>query len=132
MVDPGQVVLVNTAVMVGRDGGVEARFTVGLPAAGRRILGRQAETLLLGTLPKLVGRTLLGSAHAPAALARHAEVNEDAHHLRSQLAKRGLVAFIANGAILPRRSGVDNRPPCRRSRHPLQVARQPGSGRWTA
>ena len=110
MVDPGQVVLVNTAVMVGSDGAVEARFAVGLPAAGRRILGRQAETLLLRTLPKLAGRTLRGSAHPPGALARHAEVNEDADHLRSQLGEHGLVAFIANGAILPRRSGVDNRP----------------------
>lgn len=110
MVDPDQVVLANTAVMVARDGAVEARFTVGLPAAGRRILGRQAETLLLGVLPKLVRETLLSDAHSPAEIARHAEVNEDADHLRSQLGKRGLVAFIANGAILPRRSGVDDRP----------------------
>ncbi|MXX54493.1 MAG: ABC-ATPase domain-containing protein [Gemmatimonadetes bacterium] len=110
MVDPGQVVLANTAVMVARDGAVEARFTVGLPAAGRRILGRQAETLLLGTLPKLVRETLLSDAHSPAEIARHAEVNEDADHLRAQLGKLGLVAFIANGAILPRQSGVDDRP----------------------
>ncbi|MDE2782885.1 MAG: ABC-ATPase domain-containing protein [Gemmatimonadota bacterium] len=110
MVDPGQVVLVNTAVMVARDGAVEARFTLGLPAAGRRILGRQAETLLLGVLPKLVRETLRSDAHSPAEIARHAEVNEDADHLRSQLGKRGLVAFIANGAILPRQSGVDDRP----------------------
>ena len=110
MVDPGQVVLGNTAVMVGRDGAVEARFTVGLPAAGRRILGRQAETLLLRTLPKLVRGTLRSDAHTPGDIARHAEVNEDADHLRSQLRRRGLVAFIANGSILPRRSGVDNRP----------------------
>ena len=110
MVDPGQAVLENTAVMVGRDGGVEARFTVGLPAAGRRILGRQAATLLLDVLPKLVAKSLVGAAHSPADLARHAEVNEDADHLRSQLAARGLVAFIANGAVLPRQSGVDDRP----------------------
>lgn len=110
MADPGQVVLVNTAVRVNRDGAVEARFTVGLPAAGRRILGRQAETLLLKTLPHLVNGTLRSDAHSPAEIARHAEVNEDADNLRSQLGKRGLVAFIANGAILPRQSGVDNRP----------------------
>ena len=110
MVDPCQVVLTNTAVMVDRAGGVEARFTVGLPAAGRRILGRQAEILLLRTLPDLVDGTLLSDAHSAAEIALHAEVNEDADHLRSQLGERGLVAFVANGAMLPRRSGVDDRP----------------------
>ena len=110
MVDPGQVVLPNTAVVVRTDGTVEARFTVGLPAAGRRILGRQAETLLLQTLPALVVGTLVRDAYSPVQVARHAEVNEDTDHLRSQLGRRGLVTFIANGAILPRQSGVDERP----------------------
>ena len=110
MTDPGQVVLPNTAVIVGPDGSVEARFTVGLPAAGRRVLGRQAEKLLLETVPGLVRGTLLHAAHDPAEVRSHAEVNEDADHLRSQLAGRGLVAFIADGALLPRRSGIDDRP----------------------
>ena len=63
MVDPGQVVLPNTAVLVGADGAIEARFTIGLPAAGRRILGRAAERLLLDTLPALVESTLPRRAH---------------------------------------------------------------------
>lgn len=110
MTDPGQAVLTNTAVIVGPDGTIEARFTVGLPAAGRRVLGRVAATLLLETLPSLVFETLAHSAHDPAQVRRHAEVNEDADHLRSQLTGRGLVAFIADGAVLPRRSGIDDRP----------------------
>ncbi len=110
MTDPGQVVLPNTAVIVDRDGTIEARFTVGLPAAGRRVLGRQAEKLLLGVLPDLVSDTLAHAAHDPHDVRRHAEVNEDADHMRAQLAGRGLVAFIADGALLPRRSGVDDRP----------------------
>ena len=110
MADPGQVVLPNTAVLVGADGTIEARFTLGLPAAGRRILGRAAERLLLDTLPALVQSTLPGSAHAAEALARHAHVNEDADFMRAQLDERGLVAFIADGSILPRRSGIDDRP----------------------
>ena len=110
MMDPGQVVLPNTAVIVGEDGAIEARFTVGLPAAGRRVLGRQAERLLLDTLPELVRSTLIRSAHSPAEVARHADVNEDADLLRGQLPERGLVAFIADGSLLPRRSGIDDRP----------------------
>ncbi len=110
MADPGQVVLSNTAVLVGADGTIEARFTLGLPAAGRRILGRAAERLLLDTLPALVQSTLPHRAHPPETLARHAHVNEDADFMRSQLDERGLVAFIADGSILPRRSGIDDRP----------------------
>ena len=110
MTDPGQVVLPNTAVIVAPDGAIEARFTIGLPAAGRRVLGRQAERLLFETLPGLVSATLLSTAHDPAEVLRHAEVNEDADHLRNQLAGHGLVAFIADGALLPRHSGIDDRP----------------------
>ena len=110
MVDPGQVVLPNTAVLVGADGTIEARFTIGLPAAGRRILGRAAERLLLETLPALVESTLPGHAHDPASLAAHANVNEDADFMRAQLDGRGLVSFIADGSILPRLSGIDDRP----------------------
>lgn len=110
MADPGQVVLANTAVVVGDDGSIEARFTVGLPAAGRRILGRAAERLLLHTLPALVERSLVARAHAPTLVARHVEASEDADFLRGLLRERGLVAFLADGSLLPRRSGVDDRP----------------------
>ena len=110
MADPGQAVLPNTAVLVGADGTIEARFTLGLPAAGRRILGRAAEQLILDTLPALVRSTLPRRAHPPETLARHAHVNEDADFMRAQLDERGLVAFIADGSILPRRSGIDDRP----------------------
>ncbi len=110
MADPGQVVLPNTAVLVGADGTIEARFTLGLPAAGRRIPGRAAERLLLDTLPALVQSTLPRSAHAADTLARHAHVNEDADFMRAQLDERGLVAFIADGSILPRLSGIDDLP----------------------
>ena len=110
MADPGQVVLPNTAILVGPDGTIEARFTIGLPAAGRRILGRAAERLLLDTLPALVRSTLPRRAHPPETPARHSRVNEDADFMRGQLDERGLVAFIADGSILPRRSGIDDRP----------------------
>ncbi len=106
---PGQEVIRHTAVTI-NDSWVEARFTVGLPARGRTILGHQAIELLLEDVPHVVKHALLYRAHDPAVVRRHAEVNEDADWLRDQLARRGLVAFVADGAILPRRSGVDERP----------------------
>ncbi len=107
---PGQEVLLQTAVRVDGNGAVEARFGVGLPARGRRILGAQAGTLLTEAVPSLVRGSLLASAHEEAELLLHAEANEDADRLRAQLRDRGLIAFVADGAVLPRRSGVDDRP----------------------
>ncbi len=107
---PGQEVLLQTAVQVADDGTVEARFTVGLPARGRRVLGREASELLTRDVAAVVEESLPASAHRAADLVAHAEANEDADALRAALAPRGLVAFVADGAVLPRRSGVDDRP----------------------
>jgi predicted ABC-class ATPase len=107
---PGQEVIPNTAVIVDPDGGVEARFRVGLPARGRRILAGEAARLLLEAVPALVEAALVAEAHEGGTLELHAETNEDAERLRRGLAGRDLVAFVADGARLPRRTGVDDRP----------------------
>lgn len=106
---PGQQVLEINAMTV-TDEWVEARFTVGLPARGRRILGYQATYLLLDDVPRVVRRSLYYRNHDPDVVRRHAEVNEDADWLRGRLRQHGLVAFVADDAILPRRSGIDDRP----------------------
>ncbi len=83
------------------------RFRVGLPAAGRRILGREAFRLfqalgeaLRGFLPELDRRALLAHVHQA----------EDFFAIQRALGERGLVAFVGEGAILPRESGVSQRP----------------------
>ncbi|MEM9447633.1 MAG: ABC-ATPase domain-containing protein [Cyanobacteria bacterium P01_E01_bin.6] len=106
---PSQQVLERSAIWV-TDQQVEARFVVGLPAQGRRILGRQAAELLCEDLPKIVNRALLYGNLNQNALYHQLDVVEDADWLRTQLMERGLVAFIPNGAILPRQSGVSNMP----------------------
>ncbi len=105
----GQTVLDRSACLLAADGAVELRFTVSLPAAGRRILGRKAWELLGTTLPRAVEATTASRLDL-AALERHCAAVEDQVALRDQLAGRGLVAFVADGAVLPRRSGVDDRP----------------------
>jgi predicted ABC-class ATPase len=107
---PGQEVLPQTALILFPEGGVEARFTVGLPAQGRRVLGKEAIRLLLDVVPEVVDQSLRASAFPPGELLRHAEANEDAEALRDSLEEKGLVAFVADGAILPRRSGVSQEP----------------------
>ncbi len=89
---------------------VELRFTAGLPAAGRRILGRQAAELLLDELPLLADRALHLEALDLTVLEAHCRAAEDQQALRRQLDRMGLVAFVADGSTLPRHSGVDDRP----------------------
>jgi len=109
MASAGQAILARSAVLVLDHGDVEVRFAVGLPARGRRILGRQAVQLLYDDLPLLAERLEYGNLDAQA-LARHLTTAEDATWLRQQLAPRGLVAFVADGAHLPRQSGISDRP----------------------
>jgi len=101
----GQEVLERTAVFIG-DRQLEMRFVVGLPARGRRILGQQAAIMLWVEIPKLVTALLYSSLDA-GRLQQQVETIEDADWLRKQLKQRDLVAFVANGSILPRRSGID-------------------------
>lgn len=107
---PGQEVLERSSLSVDVDGGIEARFRVGLPARGRRVLGGQAAGLLTLDVVEAVERALLFSSLDADALRCQVETVEDARALRDQLASRGLVAFVAGGACLPRKSGVDDRP----------------------
>ena len=106
---PGQEVIERTSVIV-TDQFVEARFVAGLPAFGRKIAGGLAQTLLIDEVPQIVEHALLFQQLDRSELYRAVETSEDADALRGALADRGLVAFVAEGAVLPRRSGVDERP----------------------
>ncbi len=86
------------------------RFVAGRPAWGRRILGRAAAELLAETIPAVVEGALVHEDLNAERLLAAANTNEDAEFLRDQLAERALVAFVADGAILPRASGIDDRP----------------------
>ncbi|MEO0987169.1 MAG: ABC-ATPase domain-containing protein [Cyanobacteria bacterium J06639_14] len=106
---PSQAILPRTAAFVS-DRAVEIRFVVGLPAFGRRIAGYQAADLLCEDIPALVQDALLYQHLDSEAILAHCQGAENADWLREQLSDRNLVTFIADGAILPRQSGVDDRP----------------------
>ncbi len=103
-----QEILERTSVLVDKER-VEIRFVVGLPARGRRVLGRQATTILCQNIPEII-KQLLYVALDRKAQQQQVATTEDADFLRRELDNKDLVAFVANGAILPRRSGVDARP----------------------
>jgi len=106
---PGQEVLERTSAFINEDE-IEIRFTVGLPAFGRKIAGKEALRILFSELPDVVHHTAIYDNIPGNALFNHIEVIEDADVLRHKVIERGLVSFIADGAILPRNSGVDPRP----------------------
>ncbi len=110
MEHPGQKVMRQTAVLVGSSGRVEARFTVGLPADGRRVKGPAAAAMMTNDVPSLVESSLLAAAHDASDIERSAATNEDADALRDMLRALELVAFVGEGALLPRLSGIDDRP----------------------
>ena len=105
----GQEILERTAVKIGPDW-VEARIELGLPAAGRRILGREASALLTQRLPALVEAGLLAENLSLEAMREFVECAENQESIRSRLAELGWVAFIADGALLPRASGASELP----------------------
>lgn len=103
----GQEMLPRTACEIENDH-LFVRVTAGLPARGRRVLSRQAETMFFTELPQMV-RTGVFEA-SPSFLRAHADSYEDQETLREFLKERNWVAFVANGSLLPRRTGVDDRP----------------------
>jgi predicted ABC-class ATPase len=106
---PGQEILERTSVLR-YDDILEVRFLVGLPAFGRRIAGKQAQAIFDEELPAIVEDSLFFGALKEADLREHVQTNEDADVLRGRLKELGLNAFVADGALLPRASGVDPRP----------------------
>ena len=106
---PGQEILERTSAFV-TELYVEARFVMGLPAFGRSVAGRHAEAMFFEELPQIVRASLFFKNLDEKTLYEHIETAEDADFLRDHLEELGLVAFVADGAILPRASGVDPRP----------------------
>ncbi|MBE9028477.1 ABC-ATPase domain-containing protein [filamentous cyanobacterium LEGE 11480] len=106
---PGQVILERSCCWIDATQ-VEVRFRLNLPAVGRRIAGKQAVKLICQQFPEVVAQSLIATAFDPAAVAQHVETAENADYLRSQLQPQGLIAFVADDAVLARRSGIDDRP----------------------
>jgi predicted ABC-class ATPase len=105
----GQEILERTAAVAG-DEFVEVRFVAGLPADGRRCLGYEAVAMLADEVPRLVDASLFMEALDGAAVRRQVEAAEDQAWLRARLRGQGLVAFVADGSVLPRESGIRDQP----------------------
>ncbi len=100
---PSQCVLKRSSVIVNEE--IEIRFYMGLPSKGRKILGKEAKEMFFNDLIKIFDA--IKSFNHKEAL-KHVKCIEDANYIRKNLPRHKLVAFIANGSILPRKSGVED------------------------
>lgn len=105
----GQEILERTSVVIKNDQ-IDVQFEIGLPAAGRRILARRADRLLIQTLPEIVDHALIYRNLDHDALKNQVVLLLDQEAVRQSLKQRGLVAFIADGAMLPRKSSISGEP----------------------
>lgn len=111
---PGQEILERTACGIGESGGsLILRLEVGFPANGRTINSGELIKILFDFLPDCVARTCFFGKYPEREKDRAEEVrklSEDQQEIRNQLKTRKLAAFVANGSILPRKSGVSKKP----------------------
>ena len=106
---PYQQILHKTSCLIHEDF-VELRFVVGLPADGRRVRGFDAYEILAENLYEVVSHALYFDGIDFSHVKNHVEAYEDADYLRSLLEEKNLVAFVANGSVLARASGISDKP----------------------
>ena len=107
----GQEVLERTAChMDERTGDIILRLEMGFPARGRTIDAKALDKMLFEFLPKCVEASLLYKNADPKKLEAICDLAEDQAYIRSRLPELGLCAFAADGSILPRESGVSQKP----------------------
>lgn len=107
-----QTVQERIAVVFSKDR-MELRFEMGFPARGRTIMAKEMQKLVFDILPELAESCLFyrkWDTKSKSFLEKAVFLADDQKELRRQLKEKGLTGFVANGAILPRESGISDRP----------------------
>lgn len=106
---PGQEILRRSALVIS-DKSIIARFEVGFPANGRTINAFELEKILFDFLPPAVVRCFYYKNWKKEILRETYELAVDQQFIRQELKEKKLTAFLAEGSILPRMSGVSSKP----------------------
>lgn len=106
---PGQEVLERTACEC-TDSGITARFEVGFPAFGRTINSGELIKILFNFLPGCVRNVFIYKNRDPKQVRSVIELAEDQEFIRNELKRLNLVSFAADGSVLPRETGISDRP----------------------
>jgi predicted ABC-class ATPase len=106
---PGpEVIERNTARIF--NGQLDLRFQLGLPGDGRRVMADAAFELLAQDLPAALSEALYYANIDHKEMSEHVRCVELQELLRAELIKGNYVSFIAEGSVLPRRSGASQEP----------------------
>ena len=105
----GPEMLVRNALWID-NGELRACMQVRLPGEGRKIQAESAAEILTMVLPDLVSAGLYYSKSDEEAMQRHYRVLAERKEILSEIERRGLCAFVPNGAVLPRASGLSEMP----------------------
>ena len=106
---PGQEVLSRTACEIGRNE-ITARFEVGFPAFGRTINSGELIRIFFDFLPGCVENVFFYRRQNTAEIKKRITLADDQHFIRNELKRLDLISFVADGSILPRETGVSDRP----------------------
>lgn len=106
---PGPEILARTACEC-TEKGITARFEVGFPANGRTINSGELIKIFFDFLPKCIEQVFFFRNRKPEEVKAVIDLSDDQQYIRKQLIERSLVSFVADGAVLPRESGVSSRP----------------------
>ena len=105
----GQEVLERTACEI-TEQGIIARFFVGFPANGRTINSGELEKIFFEFLPVCVEKAFFYRNLSGKDLENAIFLAEDQQFIREEISRRSLAAFVNDGAVLPRESGISSRP----------------------
>ncbi len=105
----GQEILKRTAMRITEEE-IEARIEVGFPAFGRTIAAQELSRILFDQLPEAADRAFCCDEKMRQDLRKVTELADDQQFIRDSLDSLDLAAFVADGSILPRESGISQRP----------------------
>ena len=105
----GQEILERTSVLI-KEEKIEVRFEMGMPARGRRIMGKAAQKIIFEQLPKIVEKSIIYDNLNKKSLKEQIILVLDQEYIRKVLKEKELVAFVANDSILPRENGISDKP----------------------
>ena len=107
----GQEILERTACTIDpANGNVLVRMEVGFPANGRTINSGELIKIFFEFLPECVKESFFYPCADQKKIEQTIFLAEDQQVIREEILKRNLSAFVANGSILPRESGISSRP----------------------
>lgn len=107
--NPGPEMVVRNSLWID-NGELRACLQVRLPGDGRKIEAESAAEILTMVLPDLVSASLYNDKSRASEMEAYYQVLATRKAVMDEFQARGLVAFVPDGAVLPRASGISELP----------------------